>query len=85
MHIEYFLSYVCIYVHYVLALGSEVSVCLEGLFTPYSASRWGFGVKRDEGLGVCTDVGDYRAEEEEAEAVDALHQGSALGCTQRTG
>lgn len=85
MHIEFFSSYVCIYVHYVLVLGSEVSVCLEGLFTPYSASRWGFGAKKDEVLGVCTGAGGYRAGEGEAEAADVLHQENALGWTWRSG
>lgn len=62
-----------------------MSLCLEGLFTPYSASRWVFGVKRDEGLVVCTDAGGYRAGEGEAEAADVLRQGSALGWTWQTG
>lgn len=60
-------------------------MCLEGLFTPYSVSRLGSGAKRDEGPVVCTGEGGYRAGEGEAEAADALHQGSALGWTWRTG
>lgn len=84
MHIGYFL-YVCIYVHYVLVLGSEVSVCLQGLFTPYSASRSGSGAKRVGGQVGCTGEGGCRAGEGEAGAAGALHQGSALGWTWRTG
>lgn len=84
MHIGYFLN-VCIYVHYVLVLGSEVSVCLEGLFTPYSASRSGSGAKRDEGLGGCTGEGGCMAGEGGAEGAGALRQGSALGWRWRTG
>lgn len=83
MHIEYFLSYVCIYVHYVLVLGSEA--CLEGLFTPYCVSRWGSGAKTDEGPGVCTGAGGCKAGVGEAGVADALPQESGQGWTWRTG
>lgn len=48
MHIGYFL-YVCIYVHYVLVLGSEVSACLEGFF--YTILREPLGVRCRESRG----------------------------------
>lgn len=60
-------------------------MCLKGLFTPYSASRWGSGAKRDEGPGVCTGVGGCKVGEGEAEEAGALHLGSALEWTWRTG